>query len=130
MPVTTNRIPLRDLGTRLDRLPAPGTAEATIELVAKDLGAQIQAYRMPWQGVIYDGRNEVLEIALGDRHRPGVVHLRHAVADPKVVWLNQRDGRAQTLAVEASGGTTTLIRFHYRQALTADPGPSAPLSGI
>lgn len=98
------------------RLPDPETVDVTIEVVGEDVGDQIEAQRLPWNGLTYDADKDVVELSVGGREAVPVV-LRHQVEDPSKVWVEEVDGIVRALSIQAADGPQTIVRFHDRKAL-------------
>ena len=84
----------------------------TVEVLGKDVGAQIEAREQPLAGVTADlrgGDQDVVSILFGAAADKHVAHLIHA---PSHVRLKETEGGAhEALHIESKGGTTTLLRF-------------------
>lgn len=113
----TTKIALEQINDLADRLPSPNTVDVTIEVFDEEIGDQLEAVRLPWHAVVYDTRNEVIELSVGGRDRRIPVVFRHSIRRPTGVWLEQEDGRAIALLIEAEDSPRTIVRFHDRAAL-------------
>ena len=81
--MATRRLDEHDWGRYFDNVAgALRGREATVEVVAPDVGAQFAAVGLDVIGIAYDPKNELLEIALvAHPHLPGVrMHRRGAGA--------------------------------------------------
>jgi len=125
----TNKIPMEQLERLADQLPATKTVDVTIEVFDEEIGDQLEAIRLPWHGLVYDSRNEIIELSVGGRDRRIPVVLRHSTHKPTRVWLEQEGGRAISLLIEAVDSPRTIVTFHERVALgTGDHAEQADLS--
>ena len=115
----TNQIPLDQLDALADKLPAINTVDVTIEVLDEAIGDQLEAIRLPWHGIVYDRRSEIIELSVGGRDRRIPVVLRHLIHRPTGVWLEEEDGRTKALLVEAAASPRTIVTFHERAALGA-----------
>lgn len=87
-----------------------GTA-VTIEVISDEIGAQVEAKMLPFEGIGADlkDRENRIEIAVADLpdHR-----ITHAVIAPAGVWLKQTDeGSDEALEIKAADGAITLVRL-------------------
>lgn len=121
MSVTTE-IPISDLATLTDRLPAPGVVDVTIEVIGDEVGDQVEVQKLPWHRLVYDSASDVLELSVGGRGHGVPVVLRHEIHHPTRVWVEERGSAIDSLAVDSQDGPKTLVRFFERKAL--DPGRS------
>ncbi len=72
------------------------------------LGAQVEAFELPLQGVVADTRGRDITIQLG--LRPGDVE--HAVRNAKRVWVELADDDAEAaVEIESSDGTKAILEF-------------------
>jgi len=125
----TTKISLEAIEGLVDILPAPNTVDVTIEVLDESIGDQLKADRLPWHALVYDVRNDIIELSVGGRDRRIPVVLRHSIRRPTGVWLEQEDGRPTSLLIEAEGSAQTIVRFHERAALGAgDDTKTAPPS--
>jgi hypothetical protein len=80
---------------------------AEVEVAGLDLGDQIEAKWLPLGGIVYDHKDDVIEVALGD----GENHVDHLIYGPREIYLVEdagmffnfdvldRDGRHQIVKV-------------------------------
>lgn len=77
---------------------------ATIEVLSPALGDQIAANRVRAHGVVYDPKDNALEVMLEG--------LEHLIYHPKEVWVvEEENGFVSTIEVVRGDGTEELIRF-------------------
>ena len=117
MSTQTTKVASEQFEGLADLLPAPSTVDVTIEVLDESIGDQLEAVRLPWHALVYDTRNEVLELSVGGSDRRIPIVLRHSIRKPTGVWLEEEGGRAMALMIEAEEGPKTLVRFHDRAAL-------------
>jgi hypothetical protein len=114
---TTRELPLGAIDELAKRLPAPGSADVTIEIIGEDIGDQIQVLRLPWHALIYDAAAGVLELSVGSRGRSVPVVFRHEIHDPRSVWVEEDAGLTRAISIEHRDGVQTIVRLYARQAL-------------
>ncbi len=96
--------------TRLaDRLSAEYAGyDATIEVLASDIGDNPMVERMPFDHVTYDHEDDVLVVAVGGREERHPVVLRHLIDHPRELLVDQNPEGAALKVTDVSG-TTTLV---------------------
>jgi hypothetical protein len=127
MKPVTIPIPRTLLESIASLLPRPGTVAVTVEVLAEEMGDQIEAEECPLNAIVYDSRNDILEVSVTARGGGSVV-LRHEIASPTDAWIELKDGRVESFAVKDRDARTTIVHFHERTALEPPHGPSAPLT--
>lgn len=84
----------------------------TLEVLSRDIGAQVEARELPLQGVSADlnGEDEsVISIMAGSGPQH---HVTHNVSAPTRVMLKQNEaGADEALEIESADGAMTLLRF-------------------
>jgi len=127
----TTEISLEAIEGLAGLLPQPNTVDVTIEVLDESIGDQIEVLRLPWHALIYDIRNDVIELSIGGRDRRIPVVLRHSIHRPTGVWLEQEDGRPTALLIEAADRARTIVRFHEHAGLGSgtDTKPASPTDG-
>lgn len=123
---TTTAVPLAAIDAFVPRLPAPGTADVTIEVLGSDIGDQVEVRRMPWHGLIHDPVSRVIEVSVGARDRSMSVALRHEIHEPSQLWVEEDDGSVVAMSIEHGDGLTTIVTFHRHAAIEPDDGNGAP----
>ena len=113
----TIKIAVDAIAELADRLPVANTVDVTIEVLDESIGDQVEADRLPFHAVVYDARNDLIELSVGGRDRRIPVVLRHSIRKPTGIWLEQEDGRAIALLIEAEDSPKTIVRFHKRAAV-------------
>ena len=85
----------------------------TIEVLGRDIGAQIERREQPLTGItadLTDGGRDTITILGGGK---SVGHLAHIIRAPLHVWLKEtEEGAHEALQIESKDRTTTLVRFH------------------
>jgi len=92
------------------------TTQATVEIDAANLGAQVQAEGLLLSGISYDDRDDVLVIGLS----PGGASesLEHLVSSPQRIRVEPADAiPPSTIEVEDAEGERTLVRLQPAPAL-------------
>ena len=95
---------------------------ATVEVLDPQLGDQIEADRLPLEGITYEHKAEpdTIEIMLGSSPED---HLTHVVASPRVVRIARiasEEGTDETLEIECKDESTILVRFHSGATASAE----------
>jgi len=80
-----------------------GGKQAEIEVAALNLGDQTEARWLPLIGIVYDPKDDVLEIALDG--------LDHMIAQPREIYIDDADGELSRLEVVDAAGVTQLVRL-------------------
>ena len=83
----------------------------TVEILGRDVGAEIEARDLPLIGVSVDLKDnaEQIDVIVGDSPD---AHVMHAVARPSHLRVATADnGAEQALQIESADGPTTLVRF-------------------
>jgi len=95
----------------LDRFDK-GLAEAEIEVASLNLGDQIQAEWVPLIGIVYDPKDDIVEVA--------VENLDHIIRRPREFYVQDEDGELTSLAVVDGEGVRHVVNF--RQAVNLPRG--------
>ena len=95
-------------------------AAITLEIEDRDLGDELEAVQLPLAFLLYDPKDDVVEIAVGGRWSSLPVVLRHFIRHPTEIWEVDRDpvGPTGFLFVDAEG-TRTLMTVRRRPELPA-----------
>ncbi|HYM12700.1 MAG TPA: DUF5335 family protein, partial [Bryobacterales bacterium] len=84
----------------------------TIEVVDPDIGSQIEAAYMPFEGIsagLKGTAADAIEIMLGEASDR---HLTHSVLQPTRLWFRETEqGAHEGLDIESGDGSKTLVRF-------------------
>ena len=86
---------------------------ARLEVAAPALGSQVEAQWAPLRGITYDPKDDVFEIQL-----EGVDHL---VRHPREFAVQEREGRAYSLAVVDDAGAKHILEL--RESIPLPPTP-------
>jgi hypothetical protein len=89
---------------------------AEIEVAALDLGDQVEAEWLPVLGIVYDPKNDVLEIALD-----GVDHL---IQKPQEIYIDIGEGVLANLEVIDGAGVNQIVQLRDPLMLPAPSGAS------
>ena len=83
---------------------------ATLRILRGDLGAQVEARALPFEGISPDRRGgEPITIDLG---RGLATHIEHRVVAPRRVWAQfDENGRDVSLEIESADDTKTIIEL-------------------
>jgi uncharacterized protein DUF5335 len=97
-----------------------GTVEATVEVIGRDLGAQVEAERLVLTGISYDDRDDVLVIGLDAPGKPDE-DLERMVDRPRriMVATSETPREEMTIDVEDAEGNRTLVHVERPPALPA-----------
>ncbi|MCW3032548.1 MAG: hypothetical protein QOK19_590 [Solirubrobacteraceae bacterium] len=111
MASTTREIPREEWRTYFDDFSRdlPDLA-ATVEVIAEDLGAQVEAGQARLAGISYDDRDDVLVIGLD---APGGTpeDLERVVYNPRRIMVAEGDDRQIVYDIEDAEHTQTLLRL-------------------
>jgi hypothetical protein len=83
--------------------------QAEIEVVSLQLGDQIEAEWLPFHGVVYDPKDDILEVEL-----EGVDHLIH---HPQEIFVEDGDIGLASMAVVDAEGTREIVKLRDPIAL-------------
>lgn len=82
---------------------------ATVWVLSPDLGAQVEARDLPFEGIVADPQGTSLSLHLG---KSSESHVEHPVERPIQVWLELTDDGAESaLEIESETGTKTILQF-------------------
>jgi hypothetical protein len=82
-------------------------SQATLEVVAPDLGAQMEVEETPFSGISYDTSGLELHFATSSGH------LVHRVTKPTGVVLEESDdGRVSAIDIRSDGEPEMILRLH------------------
>ncbi|MBN1092815.1 DUF5335 family protein [Blastococcus sp. TML/M2B] len=114
-----------DWGTLTERLSAASAGnEVTIEILDAEGGDASMVERLPFSGITYDHKDDVLVVSVGGSEPRFPVQLRHVIEHPTEIQFDVvRQGGA--LKVTDASGTTTLISI-LRRSDRGDHGSSQP----
>jgi Family of unknown function (DUF5335) len=117
----TQELPREDWRTYFDDLSRRlGAVDATVEIDAGDLGAQVEAERLVLTGISYDDRDDVLVINLAE---PGAARdeLERMVQQPQRILVDSAAGvLPTTIEVEDAEGQRTLVELRAAPELPAE----------
>jgi len=90
----------------------------TVELMSDELGDQTDIERLPLQTIGYDHKDDVLEVAVGGRGTRYPVVLRHFIASPRTIAIEDAGPPTPSaILVTDADGVRTLIRLSEPTAL-------------
>ena len=121
MAPTTQELPRETWRPYFDELSRTlGTVEATVEVVGRDVGAQIEAERLVLTGITYDDRDDVLVIGLDAPGEPDE-DLERMVEGPRriMVATSETPPEEMTIDVEDAAGNQTIVHIERPPALPA-----------
>jgi hypothetical protein len=76
--------------------------QAEIEVAWLNLGDQVQAEWVPLIGIVYDPKDDIVEVA--------VENLDHIIRRPRELYVEEEDGELSSLAVVDGEGTRHVVR--------------------
>lgn len=82
----------------------------TMEVLKKDIGAQVEAEKIPLEGIAVDLKSEgkdIISIIMGDNRK---AHLSHTITAPTHVRVEENK-YVEALQIESIDGATILLRF-------------------
>lgn len=91
--------------------------QAEIEVASLAIGAQLEAEWLPFQGIVYDHKNDLVEILLEG--------LDHLIRQPGDIFIDQGPAGLVSLMIERADGIKEIIRLRDPLMLPA-PGAGAP----
>ena len=80
-----------------------GPKQVEVEVAGLPLGDQIVAEWVPLDGVVYDPKDDVAELAL-----EGIDHL---ISHPREIWIDDEDGVLSRLEIVDAEGTRHIVYF-------------------
>jgi hypothetical protein len=83
----------------------------TVEVMGADIGAQVEARRLPLEWIAAEMKNDdgLISIIVGDQAE---THFTHMISKPSHVRLKKSEESAdEALEIESADGTVTLVRF-------------------
>jgi hypothetical protein len=83
--------------------------QAEIEIASLNLGAQIQADSVPLIGIVYDAKDDIVEVA--------VAGLDHIIHRPRELYVEEEEGELSSLSVIDDGGARHIINLRRAVAL-------------
>ena len=86
--------------------------QAEIEVTSLNLGDQIQAEWVPLIGIVYDPKNDIVEVA--------VENLDHIIQRPRELYVEDDDGELSSFAVVDEEGIRHVVNL--RQAVNLPSG--------
>ena len=87
--------------------------EAQIDVNALDIGAQVEAEFTPLLGIVYDPRNEILEVL--------VEGLDHTIANVREIFVDHDGMNLNSVSVIDADGVQQIIRLRDPAMLPAQP---------
>ena len=82
---------------------------ATVEVLGKRLGAQIEARGLPFEAVFFEARSDAITLVVDNKLGS---HLEHPVAAPRRVWVEVAGTGAEVaLEIESEGEIKTILEF-------------------
>jgi len=86
--------------------------QAEIEVTSLNLGDQIQAEWVPLIGIVYDPKDDIVEVS--------VENLDHIIQRPRELYVEDDDGELSSLAVVDEEGIRHVVNL--RQAVNLPSG--------
>ncbi len=102
--MSTKKLGRAEWRSCLDRISKglPGK-QAEIEVASLDLGDQVAARWLPLLGLVYDPKDDAIEVVLEG--------LGHMIRKPREVYLEEEGGRLESLAVIDAQGTRQIVKL-------------------
>jgi hypothetical protein len=79
---------------------------AEIEIAGLDLGDQVEAEWLPLSGIVYDHKDDIVEVALGD----GDNHVDHIIRGPREIYFVEDAGRFISLDILDANGRHQIVK--------------------
>ena len=77
--------------------------QAEIEVASLNLGDQVQAEWVPLIGIVYDPKDDIVEVA--------VENLDHIIQRPQELYVEEEDGELSSLTVVDDEGVHHVVNF-------------------
>lgn len=108
--MTAKKLEKSEWGPYFDNLSkALKGAEAEIEVASLKLGDQVEALWLPLIGLVYDPKDNIIEVAL-----EGVDHL---IAKPRDVFVDAGEGELASVEIVDGDSNRQIIKFRRPVAL-------------
>lgn len=102
--MSTTEIPRRQWRQYCDRMSTALVGRRVeLEIVSLELGEHVEARWVPLVGIVYDGRADVLEIALDG--------VGHSIAQPREIYAEETERGLVALEIIAADETRQVIRL-------------------
>jgi Family of unknown function (DUF5335) len=85
--------------------------QATIEIVSTDVVGP-EAANIPLESITHEDGDDEIAIGVGGRGERFPTALWHFVSAPRHVWIMERDGMLDVIAIQSEDGTRTLIHLY------------------
>ena len=119
--MATRKLARSDWGPFLDRMSkATQGKRAAVEVASLDLGDQIAAEWVPLIGLVYDHKNDFIEVALEG--------LDHMIRRPRELHVDQEGLELAALEVVDAGGARQIIKLKDPLMLPAPAASAARAS--
>ena len=121
MATTTQELPRETWRPYFDELSKVlGTVKGTVEVVGRNVGAQIEAEQLVLTGISYDDRDDVLVIGLDAPGKPEE-DLERMVERPRQIMVatSETSPEEMTIDIEDAGGDQTIVHLERPPALPA-----------
>lgn len=98
----TRTLAKAEWGPYFDRIASllPGK-RASVEILSEAIGDQRMADRRPLLGISYDGKDNLIEVAMEG--------LDHLVTDPRDLKIEERDGALASFEITTADGTRQIV---------------------
>lgn len=73
---------------------------AEIQIAALPIGAQVEAEWMPVVGIVYDPKDDIVEIAL---ENPDRMHLDHLIHAPREIYVDEGPSGLASMVIDRDG---------------------------
>jgi hypothetical protein len=110
--MTTQKLDKSDWRRFFDRVSRGlGGRQAEIEVASLALGDQVQARWLPLLGLVYDPKDDIVEVALDG--------LDHMISKPREIYSDSTAGELTSLEIVDAEGTRQIVRL--REPLMLPP---------
>ena len=92
---------------------------AEIEFAAMPLGDQIEAAWLPLLGIVYDHKNDIVQVILGGPD----AHVDHMIRHPREIYLTEGAAGLASILVIDGDGVEQIVKLRDPLML---PAPTAP----
>lgn len=111
MALTTRELPRSEWQAYFDDFSRNlDTLVATVEVVGREIGDQVEADQLVLTGISYDHKDDIVVIGL-DAKGGVTEELEHIVYNPQKIYLATGDGEPTVFDITDAEGQQTLLRL-------------------
>ncbi|HZQ29095.1 MAG TPA: DUF5335 family protein [Acidimicrobiales bacterium] len=92
--------------------------DATIEILSRDYGDQVEAEHLPFASITYDDKDDVVIVAVGGKDGRYPVELRHMIEHPQRILADSLTPEVPwAIEIVGTDDTRTIVTIRLRPAL-------------